>query len=114
VLVQKLPCFLLNDLNGFWVIKLFTYLRVVEISMIERVGVVIRRAGVPRNSTACAAGVKLLLQVAMLLAGFVFLHFAGTIRSVLGTAETTVRGSAAGADVVHVSKQLGHADPAMS
>jgi hypothetical protein len=30
---------------------------------------------------------------AMLLAGFVFLHFAGTIRSVLGTAETTVRGS---------------------
>jgi hypothetical protein len=31
---------------------------------------------------------------AMLLAGFVFLHFAGTIRSVLGTAETTVRGSA--------------------
>ena len=31
---------------------------------------------------------------AMLLAGFVFLHFVGTIRSVLGTAETTVRGSA--------------------
>jgi succinate dehydrogenase/fumarate reductase cytochrome b subunit len=31
---------------------------------------------------------------AMLLAAFVFLHFAGTIRSVLGTAETTVRGSA--------------------
>jgi hypothetical protein len=30
----------------------------------------------------------------MLLAGFVFLHFAGTIRSVLGTAETTVHGSA--------------------
>jgi hypothetical protein len=30
---------------------------------------------------------------AMLLAGFVFLHFAGTIRTVLGTAETTVRGS---------------------
>ena len=30
----------------------------------------------------------------ILLAGFVFLHFAGTIRSVLGTAETTVRGSA--------------------
>lgn len=29
---------------------------------------------------------------AMLLAGFVFLHFAGTIRSVLGAAETTVRG----------------------
>jgi hypothetical protein len=29
----------------------------------------------------------------MLLAGFVFLHFAGAIRSVLGTAETTVRGS---------------------
>jgi hypothetical protein len=31
---------------------------------------------------------------AMLLAGFVFLHFAGTIRSVLRTAETTARGSA--------------------
>ena len=31
---------------------------------------------------------------AMLLAGFVFLHFAGTVRSVLGTSETTVRGSA--------------------
>jgi hypothetical protein len=30
----------------------------------------------------------------MLLAGFVFLHFAGTVRSVLGTSETTVRGSA--------------------
>ena len=30
---------------------------------------------------------------AMLLAGFVFLHFAGTIRSVLGSAEATVRGS---------------------
>jgi hypothetical protein len=31
---------------------------------------------------------------AMLLAGFVFLHFAGTIRSVLGSAETRGRGSA--------------------
>jgi hypothetical protein len=31
---------------------------------------------------------------AMLLAGFVFLHFVGTIRSVLGSAEITVRGSA--------------------
>ena len=29
----------------------------------------------------------------ILLAGFVFLHFAGTIRSVLGSAEATVRGS---------------------
>src|SRR5215210_6198007 len=28
-----------------------------------------------------------------LIAGFVFLHFAGTIRTVLGTAETSVRGS---------------------
>ena len=28
-----------------------------------------------------------------LIAGFVFLHFAGTIRTVLGTAEATVRGS---------------------
>jgi len=31
---------------------------------------------------------------AMLLAGFVFLHFVGAIRSVLGSAETTDRGSA--------------------
>lgn len=31
---------------------------------------------------------------AMLLAGFVFLHFVGTIRSVLGTAEAGARGSA--------------------
>ena len=31
---------------------------------------------------------------AMLLAGFAFLHFAGTIRSVLGSAEITSRGSA--------------------
>ena len=31
---------------------------------------------------------------AMLLAGFVFLHFAGTIRSVLAGAETSARGSA--------------------
>lgn len=30
----------------------------------------------------------------MLLAGFVFLHYAGTIRDVLGSAEITVRGSA--------------------
>ena len=30
----------------------------------------------------------------MLLAGFVFLHFVGTIRAVLGSAEITVRGSA--------------------
>ena len=29
----------------------------------------------------------------ILLAGFVFLHFAGTIRGVLGSAEATVRGS---------------------
>jgi hypothetical protein len=34
------------------------------------------------------------LPPSLLLPGFVFLHFAGTIRSVLGTAETTVRGSA--------------------
>jgi Domain of unknown function (DUF4386) len=32
--------------------------------------------------------------LAMLLAGFVFLHFAGAIRSVLGAVETTARGSA--------------------
>ena len=31
---------------------------------------------------------------AMLVAGFVFLHFAGTIRSALGTAEATAHGSA--------------------
>src|SRR6188508_3867650 len=31
---------------------------------------------------------------AMLLAGFVFLHYVGTIRSALGRAESSVRGSA--------------------
>ena len=36
----------------------------------------------------------------MLLAGFVFLHFAGTIRDVLGSAEITVRGSAQLANAV--------------
>jgi hypothetical protein len=44
---------------------------------------------------------------AMLLAGFVFLHFAGTIRSVLGTAETTVRGSAQLARVAFAGALIG-------
>ena len=44
---------------------------------------------------------------AMLLAGFVFLHFAGTIRSVLGTAETTVRGSAQLARVAFAGALVG-------
>ena len=44
---------------------------------------------------------------AMLLAGFVFLHFAGTIRSVLGTAETTVRGSAQLARVAFAGAVVG-------
>jgi hypothetical protein len=44
---------------------------------------------------------------AMLLAGFVFLHFAGTIRSVLGTAETTVRGLAQLARVAFAGALVG-------
>ena len=44
---------------------------------------------------------------AMLLAGFVFLHFAGTIRSVLGTAETTVRGSVQLARVAFAGALIG-------
>jgi hypothetical protein len=44
---------------------------------------------------------------AMLLAGFVFLHFLGTIRSVLGIAETTVRGSAQLARVAFAGALVG-------
>ena len=43
----------------------------------------------------------------MLLAGFVFLHFAGTIRSVLGSAETTGRGSAQLARVAFAGALIG-------
>ena len=45
--------------------------------------------------------------VAMLLAGFVFLHFAATIRSALGTAETTVRGSTQLARVAFAGAMIG-------
>ena len=45
--------------------------------------------------------------VAMLLAGFVFLHFAGMIRSVLGRAESPVGGSAQLADCLRRSRN-GH------
>jgi succinate dehydrogenase/fumarate reductase cytochrome b subunit len=45
--------------------------------------------------------------VAMLLAGFVFLHFAGTIRIVLGGAETTVPGSAQLARVAFAGALVG-------
>ena len=51
---------------------------------------------------------------AMLLAGFVFLHFAGTIRSVLGTAETTVRGSAQLARVAFAGALIGIAGMTMA
>jgi hypothetical protein len=51
---------------------------------------------------------------AMLLAGFVFLHFAGTIRSVLGTAETTVRGSAQLARVAFAGALTGIAGMTMA
>ena len=43
----------------------------------------------------------------MLVAGFVFLHFAGTIRGVLGSAETTVRGSAQLARVAYAGAITG-------
>ena len=42
-----------------------------------------------------------------LIAGFVFLHFAGTIRSVLGSAEATVRGSVQLARVVFAGAVTG-------
>ena len=51
---------------------------------------------------------------AMLLAGFVFLHFVGTIRSVLGTAETTVRGSAQLARVAFAGALIGIAGMTMA
>jgi hypothetical protein len=51
---------------------------------------------------------------AMLLAGFVFLHFAGTIRSVLGTGEATVRDSAQLARVAFAGAVTGIAGMTMA
>src|SRR5688572_23437139 len=51
---------------------------------------------------------------AMLLAGFVFLHFAGMIRSVLGSAETRVGGSAQLARVAFAGAVTGMAGMAMA
>jgi hypothetical protein len=51
---------------------------------------------------------------AMLLAGFVFLHFAGMIRSVLGRAETRVGGSAQLARVAFAGGVTGMAGMAMA
>ena len=50
----------------------------------------------------------------ILLAGFAFLHFAGTIRRVLGSAETTVRGSAQLAHVAFAGAVVGAAGIAMA
>jgi succinate dehydrogenase/fumarate reductase cytochrome b subunit len=50
----------------------------------------------------------------MLLAGFVFLHFMGTIRSVLGGAESPVRGSGQLARVVFAGAVTGMAGMAMA
>lgn len=50
----------------------------------------------------------------MLLAGFVFLHFAATIRTVLGNAETSVRGSAELARVAFAGAITGMAGMAMA
>ena len=50
----------------------------------------------------------------MLLAGFVFLHFMGAIRSVLGSAESPVRGSAQLARVVFGGALTGMAGMAMA
>ena len=49
-----------------------------------------------------------------LLAGFAFLHFAGTIRSVLGSAETTVCGSVQLAHVAFAGAVVGAAGIAMA
>lgn len=51
---------------------------------------------------------------AMLLAGFVFLHYAGTIRSTLGRAESSVRGSAQLARVAFAGAITGMAAMAMA
>jgi succinate dehydrogenase/fumarate reductase cytochrome b subunit len=51
---------------------------------------------------------------AMLLAGFFFLHFAATMRSVLGAAETTSRGSAQLARVAFAGAVTGMAGMAMA
>jgi hypothetical protein len=51
---------------------------------------------------------------AMLLAGFVFLHFAATIRSALGAAETTNRGSAQLARVAFAGAITGMAGMVMA
>lgn len=50
----------------------------------------------------------------ILLAGFVFLHFAGTIRNVLGSAETTVRGSVQLARVAYAGAITGITGIAMA
>jgi hypothetical protein len=52
--------------------------------------------------------------VAMLLAGFVFLDFAGTIRSALGSAEAAARGSAQLARVAFAGAVTGMAGMAMA
>jgi len=51
---------------------------------------------------------------AMLLAGFVFLHFAGTIRTALGSAETRVRGHSELARVAFAGAITGMAGMAMA
>ena len=51
---------------------------------------------------------------AMLLAGFVFLHYVGTIRSALGRAESSVRGSAQLAHVAFAGAITGIAGMAMA
>jgi hypothetical protein len=51
---------------------------------------------------------------AMLLAGFVFLHYAGTMRSALGRAESSVRGSAQLARVAFAGAVIGMASMAMA
>jgi hypothetical protein len=50
----------------------------------------------------------------MLLAGFVFLHYAGTMRSALGRAESSVRGSAQLARVAFAGAVIGMASMAMA
>jgi uncharacterized protein DUF4386 len=51
---------------------------------------------------------------AMLLAGFVFLHYAGTMRGALGRAESSVRGSAQLARVAFAGGVVGMASMAMA
>lgn len=98
------------DIDGVWLVALLRLLAEQELGQGRRIlcGSPPRRvnASAPLAGSRSDQHVSGLDEVAddnqwnsrtggllILLAGFVFLHFAGTIRSILGGAEATVRGS---------------------